>query len=192
MMIWFSLGDNAYLNSKFMVTPFPNVSSKSKDDFNFFHSQHRIQVKCAFGMLVGCLGILRSEIPQNISLTRTIALVHALAKLHNFCIAKQDEKHSKKPVNIPEIHELDEYYMMTQCTEGYISMTDDDSGVSLPSGLMDCRHHNNDMPRALHRTRSIVEDIEALGALNRPRKILHLQVIELQKTRPHVNAIIHK
>ncbi len=35
-------GDNAYLNSKFMVTPFPNVSSGSKDDFNFFHSQLRI------------------------------------------------------------------------------------------------------------------------------------------------------
>jgi hypothetical protein len=28
-------GDNAYLNSKFMVTPFPNVSSRSKDDFLF-------------------------------------------------------------------------------------------------------------------------------------------------------------
>ena len=28
-------GDNAYLNSHYMVTPFPNVSSGSKDDFNF-------------------------------------------------------------------------------------------------------------------------------------------------------------
>ena len=59
-------------------------------------------------MLVGRWGILRSAIPQNISLTRTIALVHALAKLHNFCIAKQDEKHSKEPVNISEMHEIDE------------------------------------------------------------------------------------
>jgi hypothetical protein len=71
-------------------------------------------------------------------------------------------------------------------------MTDDDSGVSLPSGLMDCRHHNNDMPRALRRTRSIVEDIKASGASNRPRKLLHIQVIESQKTRPHVHAINHK
>jgi hypothetical protein len=96
-------GDNAYLNLKFMVTPFPNVSSGRKDYFNFFHSQLRIRVECAFGMLVGRWGILRSAIPQNISLTRTIALVHALAKLHNFCIAKQDEKHSKEPVDIPEM-----------------------------------------------------------------------------------------
>jgi hypothetical protein len=35
-------GDNAYLNLKFMVTPFPNVSSGSKEDFIFFHSQLRI------------------------------------------------------------------------------------------------------------------------------------------------------
>jgi hypothetical protein len=143
-------------------------------------------------MLVGCWGILRSAIPQNISLTRTIASVHALAKLHNFCIAKQDEKHSKEPVDIPEMHELYEDYMMTQCAEGYITMIDDDSGVSLPSGLMNYGHHNDDLPRALHRTRSIVAEIEALGASNRPRELLHLQVIESQKTRPHVNAIIHK
>jgi hypothetical protein len=144
-------------------------------------------------MLVGCWGILRSAIPQNISLTRTIALVHALAKLHNFCIAKQDEKHSKEPVDSPEMHELDEDYMLTQCAEGYITMIDDASGVSLPSGLMNCGHHSNDLPRALRRTRSsIVAEIEALGALSRTRELLRLQVTELQKTGPHVNAIIHK
>lgn len=34
-------GDNAYLNNRYMVTPYANVSSGSKDDFNFFHSQVR-------------------------------------------------------------------------------------------------------------------------------------------------------
>jgi hypothetical protein len=94
----------------------------------FFYSQLCIQVECAFGMLVGCWGILRSANPQNISLTRTIELVHALAKLHKFCIDKQDEKHSKEPVNILETLVLDEDYMMTQCPEGHITMTADDSG----------------------------------------------------------------
>ena len=32
-------GDNAYLNSPYMATPYSNVSSGSKDDYNFFHSQ---------------------------------------------------------------------------------------------------------------------------------------------------------
>ncbi len=86
-------------------------------------------------------------------------------KTSYFCIDEQDEKHYKEPVNIPEtLIELDEDNMMTQCPERYITMTADDIGVSLPSGLMDCRHHNNDMPRALHRTRSVIKDIEASGA----------------------------
>jgi hypothetical protein len=35
-------GDNAYLNTRSMATPFPNVSSGCKDDYNFFYSQVRI------------------------------------------------------------------------------------------------------------------------------------------------------
>jgi hypothetical protein len=49
-------GDNAYLNSFFVATPYVNVSGnpnkKSKDDFNFFHSQLRIRVECVVGVLV--------------------------------------------------------------------------------------------------------------------------------------------
>jgi len=63
-------GDNAYLNSSFMATPYPNVSNdmgkKSKDDYNFYHSQLRIRVECAFGMLIQRWGILCSAFPQNI------------------------------------------------------------------------------------------------------------------------------
>jgi hypothetical protein len=72
--------------------------------------------------------------------------------------------------------------MMTQCAEGYITMTADDSGAPLPAGLMSCWHHSDDMPTALCRTRSIIENIEASGSMNRPRKLLHLQVIESHKT----------
>ena len=32
-------GDNAYLNSKYMATPFPNVSAGGEDIYNFYHSQ---------------------------------------------------------------------------------------------------------------------------------------------------------
>ena len=32
-------GDNAYINTHYMVTPFPNVSSGGKDDYNFYQSQ---------------------------------------------------------------------------------------------------------------------------------------------------------
>jgi hypothetical protein len=83
-------GDNAYLNSPFIATPYPNVSGGYKDAYNFFHSQLRIRVECAFGMFVQRWGILRSAMPCGISIRRTISLVVALGKLHNFCIDHAD------------------------------------------------------------------------------------------------------
>ena len=43
-------GDNAYVNTKYMVVPFKNVSEGAKDAFNFYHSQVRI---------IRCLKVLR-------------------------------------------------------------------------------------------------------------------------------------
>ena len=83
-------GDNAYINTRYMATPFPNVSSGSKDDYNFFQSQLRIRVECAFGQLVSRWGILRSAMPLNITIVRTVAMVNCLARLHNFCIDEAD------------------------------------------------------------------------------------------------------
>ena len=101
-------------------------------------------------MLVGPWGLLRAAIPLNISLTRTIAMVHVLGKLHIFCIDMHDKMHSKE--DILERLQEDEDYMVMHSPEGYIAMTtatDDSGGVSLPSGLMDCGHHSDDMPWAL-------------------------------------------
>ena len=45
-------GDAAYGNNMYMTVPFKNVSMGPKDAFNFYHSQIRINIECAFGMLV--------------------------------------------------------------------------------------------------------------------------------------------
>ncbi len=37
-------GDNAYLNTQYMATPFPNVTSGSEDTYNFYHSQVRFTI----------------------------------------------------------------------------------------------------------------------------------------------------
>jgi hypothetical protein len=34
-------GDNAYLNSSFMATLYPDVSGGSRDNYNYYHSQVR-------------------------------------------------------------------------------------------------------------------------------------------------------
>ena len=82
-------GDNTYMNSPLMATPFKAVSSGVRDAYNFYHSQLRINIECAFGMLVNRWAILRTPIPLNISLYKTTALVRALCCLHNYLI---DEK----------------------------------------------------------------------------------------------------
>ena len=46
-------GDCAYSNTAYMVTPFKNTGGDDElDAFNYYHSQLRINVECAFGMLV--------------------------------------------------------------------------------------------------------------------------------------------
>jgi hypothetical protein len=51
-------GDNAYLNTLFMATPYPNTNGGPKDNYNFYHSQLRIRIECAFGMFIQRWGIL--------------------------------------------------------------------------------------------------------------------------------------
>jgi len=46
-------GDNAYINTKFMATSYPNAGSDSeKGSYNFYHSQLRITVEGAFGLFM--------------------------------------------------------------------------------------------------------------------------------------------
>lgn len=79
-------GDNAYINTHYMATPFSGGVGGSKDAYNFYHSQLRINIECAFGILTERWGILRSAMPRGITIKKTTALVICLAKLHNFCI----------------------------------------------------------------------------------------------------------
>ncbi len=92
-------GDNAYVNTPYMATPFPNTSGGPKDWYNFFHSQLRIRVECSFGILSQRWGILRAALPKGISLRKSVRLVTALAKLHNFCIGQTIEPSLGKDEN---------------------------------------------------------------------------------------------
>ena len=57
-------------------------------------------------------GVLRSAIPHNISIAKTIALVHALAKLHNFCIDEETDGNVLGDYTVPDVMQNDEDYMM--------------------------------------------------------------------------------
>lgn len=75
-------GDNAYVNTRYMTTPFPNVSSGTKDDFNFYQSQLRINIECAFGILVNRWRILKSPL-RSMSVAKVTALVFCLCTLQS-------------------------------------------------------------------------------------------------------------
>jgi DDE superfamily endonuclease len=85
-------GDNAYINCFFLATPFSGTAGGSKDAYNFYHSQLRIQIECAFGILTSRWAILRKALPASITIKRAVALVMALARLHNFCMDEIDAK----------------------------------------------------------------------------------------------------
>ena len=86
--------DNAYINRRFMATPISNLvvqhteNRVDKDAYNlFYHSQLRINIECAFGILVNRFGWLRKQAPvQYTTIKKTMATASCLCKLHNFLI----------------------------------------------------------------------------------------------------------
>jgi len=79
-------GDNAYVSSDCMATPYKSAHRGLKDDYNFFHSQLRIRIEMAFGMLTQRWGILRKALPARIGILKQIAVTGACVRLHNYCL----------------------------------------------------------------------------------------------------------
>jgi hypothetical protein len=58
-----------------MATPYPNVAQNSpNDNYNFYHSQIRINIECAFGILVSRFGILRKPLPTGFTIKKMLHL----------------------------------------------------------------------------------------------------------------------
>ena len=142
-------GDNAYLNSVYMATPYKSASG-SRDDYNFFHSQLRIRIECAFGMFTQRWGILRCMIPKKITLKKTVALVMCLAKLHNFCIDERETSISPLTAVDEATIELDGAVPL----QHYDADTDEGQFTAqqgLPLQLIDAGNHFDDMPVSVRR-----------------------------------------
>jgi hypothetical protein len=83
-------------------------------------------------MLVHRWGILRSAIPLGITIQKTVALVNALAKLHNYCIDHTDGTDTAcEPTteDFSNITTSEVGYVVMESVEGY--------NVELPLQLMD-------------------------------------------------------
>jgi DDE superfamily endonuclease len=71
-------GDNAYVNNLYMATPYKSVKEGEKDAYNFFHSNCRITIECAFGMLVHRWGVLCKPMSTKLPISKVTAMVRAL------------------------------------------------------------------------------------------------------------------
>ena len=178
-------GDNAYLNSQYMATPYTNVSGneaqRTKDDYNFYHSQLRIRIECAFGMLVQRWGILRTAIPHTISLTRIVGLVNALARLHNFCISESD-RHSNRE-NLRNRLSVDVQYMMEN-EDGYVELRNSTEHCThIPTGLLNAFEPFDGLSQSLLRQHRYNNPENML-----PRYMLHQLVADNHYRRPVANV----
>lgn len=140
------------------------------------HCQLRIRVECAFGMLVQRWRILQSALPRGVTIQKSIALVNALAKLHNFCINQVREVAS----GIPDVLPLD-----ARNVHGEFIILDEveNADVCVPTALLGGGDHFNDVPLSQRRPRNATEHEKTL-----PRYRLLQQVIESHMVRPHVNV----
>jgi len=149
---------------------------KTKDDYNFYHSQLRIRVECAFGMLAQRWGILRSAFPRNIRTRKVIATVIALAKLHNFCI---DESSNAQEI-LPSL-EVDNNLLINR-DDGYVEMVGvNENEIALPTDLMYGGHHYDDIPTGI-----LWAHVSSTNQASLPRTVIHNFIAEGQWERPRM------
>ena len=173
-------GDNAYVQTPYMCTPWKAVSGGSKDAFNFYHSQLRINIECAFGMLVHRWGMLRKPIPMNITVSKTSRLVLALCKLHNFCIDNRDTQVERPQFADASNIVLEGGFALPRM-DGQGEIWEYEMSESNPdrvSHLLDGGCHRDDHTRAARRRfrrdkslpcQSILREVKSMGVRRPPR-----------------------
>jgi hypothetical protein len=78
------IGNSAYVRSMYVAITFKGNITSLQDNYNFYQSQLRITIECAFGVLVHWWSILRG--PLVVTLSMVPPLVSTLCSLHNLCI----------------------------------------------------------------------------------------------------------
>ena len=186
-------GDNAYVNSPYMCVPFRNVATiansdefRAKDGFNFFQSQVRINIECAFGILVHRFGLLRKPIPVNISVQKTTSLVLALCKLHNFCINQHDSDiPSASQADVANILKEGGIYRPRLDDDGEATWSYDfqEDSFDRLTGLLDGGAHQDDHARSERRKYKRNKHLPCFAILEEVREKGHRRPPRSQRRR---------
>ncbi len=111
-------------------------------------------------------------IANKITVTRTIALVNTLARLHNFCLEEL----------VPNQLEIDTENIINW-EEGYVVLEDsNEHRIPMPTTLMDAGHHFEDLPR-IARCNHV---INTTGQEDMPRNFLLNVVLNLHLQHPNI------
>lgn len=185
-------GDNAYLNTGYMASPYPNASG-TKDAYNFYQSQVRIRVECCFGMFVMKWGILRMAMPQNISMVKVIALVNALAKLHNYCRDESSIGWDEEIEFFSDENRLRRDIVYMQATGCVPLENSTEHGLPIPTQLTDIGNNEEDLPRSVARRQPIGRSARQRQEMDEhgvylPRRVMHNLVVECGLRRPASNV----
>jgi hypothetical protein len=167
-------GDNAYINTPYMATPYAVVSGGTKDAYNFYHSQLRIRIECTFGIWTHRWALLR-----RVSLKKTVALVCALAKLHNFCIDADG-------IDVPSSTALDELQNEMSGAVPLVETPNSESNRDVaPQQLLDGGYHFDDIGQnGRYNRQRQYEYVSQREGSALPRDILHSLVADAGLTRP--------
>lgn len=89
-------GDSAYNLLSWLIIPYDNVSCTGdiKDVYNFWHSNGRIRVECAFGELIMCWGVFWKRL--GFKLDDVGDIISAAMLLHNFLIDERERSDNLK------------------------------------------------------------------------------------------------
>jgi DDE superfamily endonuclease len=175
-------GDNAYVNTPYMATPYKAVKDGYKDAYNFFHSNCRITIECCFGMLVHQWGILCKPMSAKLPISKVTTMVRCLCRLHNFCIDERLDRDRNKHLmqGLPTEQEDEEVADHLDSDRMYISLG---AGSSLvDGGVDDLLHggdHFDDVSRAVRVSRRKSKSEEVL-----PRETMCATVEKWDLRRP--------
>ena len=111
------------------------VGSGPKFDYNYFHSQLRIKIESAFGMLVNRWGILRRDLPAGFGIWKSNSLMRCLCRLHNYCIDHNSARVEKLLcADLVEIR-----------SAGGISLDTSEDNMEVPRALLGGGEHFDDV-----------------------------------------------
>lgn len=170
---FFLVGDSAYPISRNLLIPYPEADTNSPEDaFNFWLSNSRIQIECAFGEIIMRWGIFWRKL--KFPLAKSLVIIRTAAKLHNFLIDTRDDNEEEDAYfrNFSEATVNDLY-------DGVIDNHDEDSPYALVS--------DNNEPRP--RGRPTMSDRERQQKGIAFRDTLCLSLSEDGLKRPYNNAM---